>query len=175
MNGVVAIPDHLASKSVLSVTVDHDRHAVRSVSRNVEQSSSILPTVRVMQRLLHEVRLPVAAYAPSTWCKVHTLDELEQRLNAAAQLGRMLIVVCSGQNETFWVYIHTPLPYPSHTVLYPSHAPFDNYKIIPCQYYLITRFYGFLFHSPSHFFSFDLAPAHGYPSYFNDGLHRYLA
>ena len=103
LNGVVAIPENLASTTVLSVTVDRHRHAVRPISRNnTEQSSQKLPTVRITQRLLHEVRLPVSAYAPSTWCKVHTLDELEQRLNAAIQLGRMLIVVCSAQNEQFW-------------------------------------------------------------------------
>ena len=127
LNGVVALPEDLASTTVLSITVDHERHAVRPMPRHTEQSSQTLPTVRVTQRLLHEVRLPVSAYAPN-WCKVHTLDALQQRLNAATQLGRMLIVVCSAQNDQFW-----------EPKVYPPPCSTQN---VPFPYYFLTRFPG---------------------------------
>ena len=58
-------------------------------------------TLRLTQRFAVEVKLPPQAYG-SNWSRVNSLGALDDVRRRAAEMQRMLIVVCSKQNELFW-------------------------------------------------------------------------
>ena len=65
------------------------------------KAAQIGNTMRIKQRLLKNVELPLSAYPG--WSEVFSLDELANRINYAKNMGRMIIVVCSKQNQSFWL------------------------------------------------------------------------
>jgi hypothetical protein len=82
------------SVTVAGLTI-HRQHAAR--------------TLRITQTLTREVELPIKNY--HRWSRVGSLPELERRVDKAKSMGRMIIVVCSMQNESLW------LPHAFHKVL----------------------------------------------------------
>lgn len=85
------------------VTIPAPRHPTSHAVRL--PCSDAIQTTRLLQALSDEIKptieLPVSKYP--NWSNVRNLHELERKVAQAQQLNRMLMVVCSKQNESFWL------------------------------------------------------------------------
>ena len=70
------------------------------VSLSEDLNSSPM-TIQVTQTFNKQVKLPISAYP--NWGIVNSLYELRAEVRRAHELSRMLIVVCSKQNSSFWL------------------------------------------------------------------------
>eukprot|EP00981_Chlorochromonas_danica_P012919 scaffold5551_cov159-Ochromonas_danica.AAC.19 len=78
---------------------------VSQANKSRESEAAADDSVRLMQTInpikRASFQLPVSNYPH--WCEVHSLEELRVKVDQARALQRMLMVVCSKQNQSFWL------------------------------------------------------------------------
>lgn len=84
-----------------SLTVSAGYHVLVSQrgKRGADDSVRLVQTINPTKR--SSFQLPVSNYPH--WSEVHSLEELQAKVKQAKALQRMLMVVCSKQNQSFWL------------------------------------------------------------------------